>query len=119
VGQQNGGKRKGARKGARPPRRFRKDVFALALGMTIALVAWGYLVRAAVDFGSDARDGEGSAWLFLLLAAIGAAACLFVSLLLGARAFRALSTAPVAASGPVSSGSAESDRPTGSHQRGH
>ena len=81
--------------------------------MTLALIAWGYLVHAAIDFGSDARGGEGSAWLFLLLAAIGAAACLFVALLLGARVLRAL------ASAPVSPGSAASDRPTGSHQRGH
>jgi len=85
----------------------------MALGVTLALIAWGYLVYAAIDFGSDARGGEGMAWMFLALAAIGAAACLFVALLLGARAFRAL------ASGPVSSGSAASDRPTGSHQRGH
>ena len=112
VGQQSGGRRKGTRKGARAPRRFRTDVLALALGVTVALIAWGYLVHAAIDFGSDARDGESAAWLFLLLAAIGAAACLFVALLLGARTARAL------AAGPVSPGSAATDRPTGSHQRG-
>ncbi|MCA1981400.1 hypothetical protein [Nocardioides nematodiphilus] len=118
MGQENSGKRKGARKGARPPRRFRRDVFALASGVTIALIAWGYLVFAAIDFGKDARDGDGAGWVFLLLAAIGAAACLFVALLLGARVIRALSGAAPGPSG-VSSGSGASDRPTGSHQRGH
>ena len=118
VGQEKSGKRKGARKGARPRRRFRRDVFALALGTTVALIAWGYLVFAAIDFGGDARDGDRTAWLFLLLATIGAAACLFVALLLGARAFRALS-APAPDGAGVSSGSGASDRPTGSHQRGH
>ena len=116
MGQQNSGKRKGARRGARPPRRFRRDIFALALGVTVALIAWGYLVFAAIDFGGDARDGDGAGWLFLLLAAVGAAACLFVALLLGARVVRALTAA---GPDPVSSGSAASDRPTGSHQRGH
>lgn len=113
MAEQSGGKRKGARKGARPPRRFRRDVFALSLGTTVAVVAWGYLVFSAIDFGSDARGGERRAWALLALAAVGAAACLFAALLLLARVLRALSA------GPVSSESAASDRPTGSHQRGH
>ena len=117
MGQQDtgtrGGRRRGSRKAARPPRRLRKDVFALALGATVALIAWGYLVYAAIDFGGDARNGDGSAWLFLLIAAIGAAACLFTALLLGVRALRTV------AQTPVSSESAATDRPTGSHQRGH
>ena len=111
MAQQSGGKRRGARKAAPPPRTFRKDVFALALATTVAVVAWGYLVYAAIDFGTDARGGEGRAWAFLALAAVGAAACLFAALMLLARTFRALTA------GPVSPGSAASDRPTGSHQR--
>ncbi|MBO9523999.1 MAG: hypothetical protein J7518_20885 [Nocardioidaceae bacterium] len=63
------------------PRRQR--LLALALGITATLVAWGYLVWAAIDFGSKARDGEGMpAWLFLLLATLGATTCLFVTLVL-------------------------------------
>ena len=46
------------------------------------MIAWGYLVLAAVDFGGSARTGTGIAWLFLALAAIGAAACLFVGIML-------------------------------------
>lgn len=120
MGQQSGGKRRGARKGARPPRRFRRDVLVLAFATTVAVIAWGYLVYAAIDFGSDARDGEGRAWGFLALAAVGAAACLFTALLLGARMMRALAGVPASAppgADPVSPGSAASGRPTGSHQK--
>jgi hypothetical protein len=54
------------------------------------VVAWGYLVFAAIDFGTAARGGESSAWLFMALACLGAIACLFVGLLLVARLMRAL-----------------------------
>lgn len=94
VGQTSGGKRAGSRKGARPPRRLRPDIAVLALGTTLAMVAWGYLVYAAVDFGSNARGGDSQAWGFLALAAVGAAACLFVALLLIARVLRALGAPP-------------------------
>ena len=57
----------------------------LALGITAAVVAWGYLVYLAIDFGTSARDGEGSAWWLLALATIGAIACLFVAMMLGTR----------------------------------
>jgi hypothetical protein len=87
-------------------------VFVLALATTVAVIAWGYLVYAAIDFGSDARGGDGRAWGFLALAAVGAAACLFAALMLLARVLRALG-AP-----PVSPGSAASDQPRGSHQQG-
>jgi hypothetical protein len=75
-------------------------VALLALATTLAVVAWGYLVYAAVDFGSDARGGDTRAWGFLALAAIGAAACLFVALLLIARVLRALGTPPADRSTP-------------------
>jgi hypothetical protein len=75
-------------------------VALLALATTIAVVAWGYLVYAAVDFGSDARGGDTRAWGFLALAAVGAAACLFVALLLIARVLRALGTPPEDRSAP-------------------
>ena len=62
-----------------------ENLLVLALGVTLAIVAWGYLVYAAIDFGSTARGGDGSAWWFLGLASLGAVACLFVGLLLVAR----------------------------------
>lgn len=59
--------------------------------MTLCIVAWGYLVYAAIDFGTAAREGSGSsAWSFMALACLGAIACLFVGLLLVSRLMRAL-----------------------------
>ena len=69
--------------GRRPRRRA---LLLLALGITATLVAWGVLVWAAIDFGREARAGEPDAWVFLGLATVGAAACLFLTLILGARA---------------------------------
>jgi hypothetical protein len=54
------------------------------------VVAWGYLVYAAIDFGSSARGGDGRAWVFLGLASLGAVACLFIGLMLVARLLRML-----------------------------
>jgi hypothetical protein len=54
------------------------------------VVAWGYLVYAAIDFGTAARGGSSSAWTFMGLACVGAIACLFVGLLLVARLMRVL-----------------------------
>jgi hypothetical protein len=65
-------------------------LLALAVGVTLAIIAWGYLVYAAIDFGAEARGGEGGAWWFLGLASLGAVACLFVGLLLVARLLRML-----------------------------
>jgi hypothetical protein len=56
----------------------------------VAVLAWGYLVYAAVDFGTSARGGDTNAWWFLGLAAAGAVACLFVGLMLVVRLLRAL-----------------------------
>lgn len=93
----SGSKRAGARRGARPKRRFRPSVLAYAVAITALVIGWGYLVWAAIDFGSDARDGDSRAWGFLGLAALGAAACLFAGLLLVARLLRALGGTAVAA----------------------
>jgi RsiW-degrading membrane proteinase PrsW (M82 family) len=65
-----------------PPRR---RVLFLALVVTLTLVAWGVLVFAAIDFGREARSGEATAWWLLVVATLGGAACLFVTLLVGAR----------------------------------
>jgi fatty acid desaturase len=66
-----------------PPARRR--LLLLTLLVLGTLIAWGLLVYAAIDFGGDARAGESTAWVFLVLATLGAAACLFATLLLGAR----------------------------------
>jgi hypothetical protein len=63
----------------------RRKILLLALGVTATLVAWGVLVYAAIDFGQEARSGEPTAWVLLALTTLGAAACLFVTLILGAR----------------------------------
>jgi hypothetical protein len=61
-----------------------------ALGVTATFVAWGLLVLAAIDFGGQARAGSSLAWAFLALATVGATACLFLTLILGARLVGAL-----------------------------
>ena len=73
-----------------PAERSRAKLLALALGVTLAVVAWGYLVYAAIDFGAEARGGQSKAWAFLALASLGAVACLFAGLLLVARLLRML-----------------------------
>ncbi|WP_235734897.1 hypothetical protein [Nocardioides alcanivorans] len=82
------GKRVGTRRAQRKRALPSRASLILCLGITVCVVAWGYLVKAAIDFGTAARDGETNAWLFLALACLGAAACLFAGLLLGARVLR-------------------------------
>lgn len=84
MGRHTGDRGVGAASGSGTCRPTR-TVLLLALGVTLALVAWGVLVYAAIDFGGQARSGEPVAWIFLVLSTVGAAACLFVTLLLGAR----------------------------------
>jgi fatty acid desaturase len=72
------------------PRRPLRRILVLVLSVVLALVAWGLLVHAAIDFGREARSGEATAWVFLALATIAGAACLLVTLLLGARALTLL-----------------------------
>lgn len=69
---------------------MRPVLLLLALGITGCVVAWGYLVYAAIDFGSTARNGDPRAWWFLGVASVGAVACLFVGLMLVARLLRRL-----------------------------
>jgi hypothetical protein len=57
------------------------------------VVAWGYLVYLAIDFGTSARSGQTGSWALLALASIGAVACLFTGLLLIARLLRTLGIA--------------------------
>ena len=84
------GKRAGSRRGASQPRTLNKAALAIGAAITLCVVAWGYLVYAAIDFGTAAREGSSSAWTFMALACLGAIACLFVGLLLVARLLRAL-----------------------------
>jgi hypothetical protein len=67
-----------------------RRLFLLAVGITATLIAWGFLVWAAIDFGASARGGESQAWAFLGLATIGATACLFVTLILGSKLMRTM-----------------------------
>lgn len=84
----------GKRAGDKTKARFRPDLLLLAIGITFALVAWGYLVLAAIDFGATARhDGDTSAWLFLAVASVGGMLCLFLAFMLAVRLARALGLA--------------------------
>ena len=80
-----------------PGRSSTAAMLFLALGITAAIVAWGYLVYLAIDFGTAARDGDSRGWAFLALATVGAIACLFLALTLGSRLvarYRANATPP-------------------------
>ncbi len=90
MGSVSTGKRAGSRKGARQPRRFNRSALLLGAGITLLVVAWGYLVYAAIDFGAEARGGDDQAWWFLGIASLGAVACLFVGLMLVGRLLREL-----------------------------
>jgi hypothetical protein len=68
----------------------RLALLLLALGITAAVVAWGYLVYLAIDFGTAARDGDSRGWWMLGLATAGAIACLFLGMIFGARLFARL-----------------------------
>ncbi len=84
----SGGKRAGVR---HKQGWFRPVLLVLALGITLCVVAWGYLVYAAIDFGSTARhENDSAAWGYLAVASVGAVACLFLGFMLVARFSRAL-----------------------------
>ena len=103
------GKRAGSRRAAPPPRKLNREALLTCAAITLCVVAWGYLVYAAIDFGTAARGGSGgSAWAFMGLACLGAIACLFVGLLLVARLMRALGI-----TSPTPSSDAAPPRPVG------
>ena len=60
----------------------KRQTLGLAIGSTFTVIAWGLLVWAAIDFGGQARNGENVAWLFLVLATVGAIGCLFLAMVL-------------------------------------
>lgn len=79
------GKRAGSRRAEKATPTLNVATLGHVAGITACVIAWGYLVFSAVDFGGSARGGNDAAWLMLALAGIGAAACLFVGLMLGLR----------------------------------
>ena len=107
------GKRAGSRRGPRRKRRFQPALLLLALGITACVMAWGYLVFAAIDFGSSARSGDATAWWFLAIASVGAVACLFIGLMLVAR------PPPPRAGTRGPAGRAEPPRPAGGRRAAH
>ena len=84
------GKRAGARRSSAASRRLSPAALGLGAAITLCVVAWGYLVYAAIDFGTAARGGASASWAFMALASLGAVACLFVGLMLIARLMRVL-----------------------------
>ena len=84
------GKRVGARRAASTAAASRRTKALLAGACLLLVIAWGYLVSAAIDFGRTARGGDSTAWIFLGIASLGAIACLFAGLLVGARLLVAL-----------------------------
>ena len=94
------GKRVGSRRAASSPRKLSRGSLLICAGITLCVIAWGYLVYAAIDFGTAARGGSGtSAWALMGLASLGAIACLFAGLLLVSRLLAALGRSSTAASG--------------------
>lgn len=91
-------------------------VLGLAAGITLAVVAWGFLVFTAIRFGVSARDGESGAWAWLGLATLGAMACLFVGMMLVVRLSRALgiTTAPSSTTAPPPERPPAGSEPAGS-----
>jgi hypothetical protein len=81
----------GRRRAAKSKRPVRRPVLAaLGLGSLLCGVAWFFLVKAAIDFGRLARDGQDIAWAFTAAATIGATACLLLMFILAARVLIAL-----------------------------
>jgi len=113
----------GKRAGPKRKRTFRPGLFLFAVGVTFAVVAWGYLVKAAIDFGAAGRGGDQDAWMFLAFASLGAVACLFVGLMLISRILRRLGiTNPASRSEKPPSSAAEPPRPArpvGGHRAKH
>ncbi|MBO0842747.1 MAG: hypothetical protein J2O46_06150, partial [Nocardioides sp.] len=90
----SGGRRAGSRRGVRPKRRFRPAVLYYVLGILASLIIWGVLVKTAVGFGGDARDGDSGAWIKLLIAALAAIAFMFLGFMLIGRLWHALTGEP-------------------------
>lgn len=76
----------GRRRAAKRKASVRRPLLAgLGVGALACGVAWFFLVRAAIDFGRLARDGESVAWAFTAAATVGATACLLLMFILVTR----------------------------------
>jgi hypothetical protein len=78
-------------------------VATYAVAALLTALAWGVLVYFAIQLGPDVKDGEPRAWALLVVATIGAMACLFLSLILGGRVVELLRT-PTVEQAPPSPG---------------
>lgn len=63
------------------------------LAAVATLLAWAVLVYFAIQIGTRIRGGNSGAWVLLVIAVIGAVACLFLALLIGGRLFEGARTA--------------------------
>ncbi|MFT4262931.1 MAG: hypothetical protein QM572_06100, partial [Nocardioides sp.] len=88
---------RGKRAGDRPARPLPRRVIALAAGAAVAFTLWVYLVSSAIHFGSRARGGHAGDWWLMGAMTVGAIAALFVALMLGVQAARALGVLPAPA----------------------
>lgn len=98
-----GGKRAGTRRAEKSGGNA-LTTLGYALAITACVVAWGYLVYLAIEFGSTARHGDSGAWWLLVLATLGAVGCLFVGILVGSRLAHALGTQSRSTATPAGSG---------------
>jgi len=101
MGASGGRRRAGPAKSPTGPLLSLAAVFG---GTAVGALAWFFLVRAAIDFGGEAKNGKGVAWVFMALATIGAIACLVLVLVLVTRGLTMLgvigrSRTPTGASG--------------------
>jgi hypothetical protein len=62
----------------------------LVVGSLACVVAWFFLVKAAIDFGRAAAGGQSLAWGFTVVATLGAIGCLLLMFVLVARMLRRL-----------------------------
>jgi len=83
-------KHSGHRRAGPPVAKFSLRTRFLAVAVLLCVVAWGYLVWAAIGFGRTARGGDVSAWVYLAVASVGAICCLFAGLLLVVRLLRSM-----------------------------
>ena len=83
------GRRRADKKAEPGPRQW-PHALLVAVGVVAAAAAWVFLVRAAIDFGQAARDGQGVAWAVCAAATLGAAVCLLLVFVLVARGWALL-----------------------------
>lgn len=88
-GTASAGRRRADKKSEQGPRRW-PHVLLIVLGVLAATGAWVFLVRAAIDFGQAARNGQGFAWAVCAAATLGAAVCLLLVFVLVARGWALL-----------------------------